>query len=409
MPARGRHTLARHGRLVVPRLWVTILKLVGLTAGVVAISGAIVAGYAAYDLASRFADRSVELEDQRPAPPEAGGVEGGVDILLIGTDECEPEFSSMFGDRCSGPDAQGQLNDVNMLIDISDRPRRVTVVSFPRDLMIPMPSCRRADGSTSVAARKMQLNAAWGRGGLSCVVKTIGGLSGRSIPLAAKVSFGNVINITNAIGGVEVCIGNGGIRDVRTGLDWPAGRRTIAGMEALQFLRTRHGLAGGSDLSRISNQQQYMSSLARKLISAKVLSDPRQVYALATVAVDNITPSRSLSNPMVLAQIALAVKEVPFEDIAFVQYPVFADPDDRNRVVPDAGTADRLWAALASNNQLDITHDQDLTGGVIAQPPVTATPHPRPTIAPRVDLPENVPGQTAQDRTCSAGNVATSR
>ena len=44
-----------------------------------------------------------------------------------------------FGDRCTGADAGGQLNDVNMLVHISDSPRRVTVISFPRDLMIADP------------------------------------------------------------------------------------------------------------------------------------------------------------------------------------------------------------------------------------------------------------------------------
>src|SRR5690606_24702878 len=131
------------------------------------------------------------------------------------------------------------------------------------------------------------------------------------------------------------CIGNGGIRDRYTGIDWPAGPRTISGLEALQFLRTRHGLENGSDLARISNQQQYMSRLAKKIMSEDVLSDLPTLLKLATTAVDNVTPSESLTNPVTLMQIALAVKNVPFDDIVFVQYPVNADPSDPNRVVPN--------------------------------------------------------------------------
>ena len=37
-----------------------------------------------------------------------------------------------------------------------------------------------------------------------------------------------------------------------TGIDWPAGIRNIQGIEALQFLRTRHGVGDGSDLGRIA-------------------------------------------------------------------------------------------------------------------------------------------------------------
>ncbi len=411
-PRRGRRTVARHGALSSPSPFGFIARLVGIIAAVVLVSGIGIAAYAVTDIGASFADDAVDLEGQGSVPPDIGAIEGGVDLLLVGTDECEKEFAYLFGDRCTGAEAEGQLNDVNMLVHISDNPRRVTVVSFPRDLMVPIPECTGEDGSATGDVSKAQINSAWGYGGLSCVAKTISELSGESIPLAAKVSFGNVINITDAIGGVEVCIGNGGIKDRYTAIDWPAGPRTIKGVEALQFLRTRHGLENGSDLARISNQQQYMSSLARKLVSEEVLTNPATLYKLATTAVDNITPSKSLTNPMTLVQIALAVKDVPFEDIVFVQYPVLEDPYDPNRVVPDYDSAEQLWAALAANEGIQVTHDQDLTGGVIVADPgatdapadPTATPTPTPGET-AVALPDSIPGQNAAQQTCSAGNV----
>ena len=278
---------------------------------------------------------------------------------------------------------RGELNDVNLLVHISDAPRRVTVISFPRDLMAPVPACTREDGSETSGASKQQINSVFMDGGLNCVAKTVSQLSGMSIPFAAKVNFGGVINITDAIGGVEVCIGNGGIRDFYTGIDWPAGNRTVQGIEALQFLRTRHGLENGSDLARISNQQQYMSRLARKLVSEEVLTNPATLLKLATVAVDNTTPSKSLTNPLTLVQIALAVKSVPFDEIVFVQYPVLADPADENRVVPDYEAADQLWAALAANQPIQLTSDPNLGGGVITvEPTPTETTAPDPSATP---------------------------
>jgi LCP family protein required for cell wall assembly len=416
---RGRRTVARHGELSSPHPLASLFKILGIVVAVVLVSGFGVAAYALTDLTSSFSDDAVALEGQEAVPPDIGAIEGGVDLLLVGTDECEEQYAYLFGDRCTGADAAGQLNDVNMLVHISSNPRRVTVVSFPRDLMIPIPSCTREDGSQSSATSKSQINEAWGRGGLSCVAKTIKELSGQNIPFAAKVSFGNVINITDAIGGVDVCIGNGGIRDRYTGIDWPAGPRTIQGVEALQFLRTRHGLENGSDLARISNQQQYMSSLARKLVSDEVLSDPAALYRLATTAVDNITPSETLANPTTLVQIALAVKDVPFEEINFVQYPVNADPADPDRVVPNKSAADQLWAALAANEPIQVTADPNRSGGVItvdpqptegAQPSEPAAPEPGATETPTptqtaVPLPDSIPGQSAAQQTCSAGNL----
>lgn len=400
---RGRRTVARHGALRSPHPATLLLKVLGIMLGVVLVSGAGVAAYAAYDLTASFTSDAVALEGQPAVPPAIGAIEGGINLLLTGTDECAPEFADAFGDRCSGDDASGELNDVNMLLHISDEPRRVTVVSFPRDLMVELPSCTGEDGSET-GGYTAPLNAAFAEGGLSCVVNTISSLTGLNIPFAAKVNFGGVMKITDAIGGVEVCIGNGGIKDEYTGIDWPAGMRTVQGMDALQFLRTRHGLENGSDLARIANQQQYMSKLARKLVSDETLGDPATLYKLATTAVENVTPSQSLTNPLTLVQIALAVKSVPFEDITFVQYPVFDDPDETTRVLPDQASAEQLWAAFAANQPVQITHDVNSGGGVVsADPQGDGAAAPAPTDS--VQLSQNIPGQTAADATCSAGNV----
>ena len=412
---RRRHTVARHGALTQPHPFSMLLKILGIIVAVVLVSGAGVAAYATYDTVASFSDDAVDLEGQEAVAPDIGAIEGGVNLLIAGTDECEPEFAAYFGDRCTGEDAEGQLNDVNMLLHISDNPRRVTVISFPRDLMVPIPSCTSEDGTESGAMSSQPINTAWSYGGLNCVVKTVSDLSGMNIPFAAKVSFGNVINITDAVGGVDVCLANG-IQDPNTGIDWPAGERNVQGIEALQFLRTRYGVGDGSDLGRISNQQQYMSRMARKLVSDGVLADVPTLLKLATTAVDNVTPSRSLTNPLTLVQIALAVKNVPFEDIVFVQYPVSDDPYDSNKVVPNYESADALWTALAANQPLQLTGEAGSNKGVIVVDP--GTPAPVETVAPEpgatdpaaptdvsVALPSDINGSTAAQQTCSNGNV----
>ncbi len=412
---RGRHTVARHGELTSPHPLVNVLKIVGVAVIVAVVSGFGVAGYAAYDITASFTDDAVALEGQDPVPPDIGAIEGGVNLFLAGTDACEPEYAGSFGDRCTGADADAELNDVNMLVHISDAPRRVTVISFPRDLMVPIPACAREDGSQTAAMSKQPINSAYSYGGLSCVVKTVSQLSGQNIPFAAKVTWGGVIQVTDAVGGVTVCLASG-IKDKYTGINWPAGDRTIEGIEALQFLRTRHGVGDGSDLGRISNQQQYMSRLARKLMSEDVLSNPATLYKLATTAVDNITPSQSLTNPLTLVQIALAVKNVPLDEIVFVQYPVLTDPADANKVVPNEAAAQVLWAALAANKPLKLTGDAGSNEGVVVvEPDPSETPEATPTATPTpgatapvdeaVELPDSITGSTGAQETCSNGNL----
>ncbi|WP_235038095.1 LCP family protein [Microbacterium sp. 18062] len=411
-----RETVARHGQLRSPHPVTQLLKILAVGLAVVLVAGVGVVGYNVWSLATNFTDDAVALEGQESVPPDIGEIEGGVNLFLAGTDACEEEYAAYFGERCTGADAGGELNDVNLLVHISDNPRRVTVISFPRDLMIPIPSCEQEDGSTTSAMSKQPLNSTFTYGGLSCTVKTISQLTGQSIPYAAKVTWGGVIEITNAVGGVDVCIANG-IRDRYTGIDWPAGTRNIQGLEALQFLRTRHGVGDGGDLGRISNQQQYMSRLARKLVSDDVLSDAGTLYKLASVAVDNVTPSQSLTNPITLVQIALAVKDVPYDDIVFLQYPTYTDPSDSNKVVPNYDAADALFAALEANQQLVLTGESSQGDGTIVVEPTetpaeesTETEEPaetETTVDPSTvaELPSSITGQTAAEETCSNGNL----
>ncbi|MEV4669860.1 LCP family protein [Microbacterium sp. LWO12-1.2] len=410
---RRRRTIARHGQLRTPGPVSQLLQFIAIGLAVVLVSGVSVAAYIAYDFSSTVAANAVDLDGQEAVPPNIGEYEGGFNLVLAGVDTCEEDYAALFGERCSGSDSEGSLNDVNLLVHVSEEPRRITVVSFPRDLMIPIPECTDDEGNVHSAMSKQPLNVAYTDGGLNCVVQTISQLSGQEVQFAASVTFGGVIEITNAIGGVDVCLANP-IRDRYTGLDLAAGNHTVEGLQALQFLRTRHGVGDGSDLGRIGNQQQYMSSLARKLISGEVLGNVPVMLKLANTALSNLETSTSLANnPMTIVQIALAVKEIPFEDIVFVQYPTGADYADPNKVVPNTEAAAALWDAIEANAQLQITHENTSNDGVVVEEPTApaeepteeVTPDPTATPDNVVALPNTIKGNSAAQQTCSNGNV----
>jgi LCP family protein required for cell wall assembly len=415
----SRRPVARHGRLRTPNPFAQLLKVLAVAIAVVLVSGAGVAAYAVTDLTSTLAGNAVKLDGEKPAAPAPGigAYQGDVNLLLIGTDQCEPAYDAMFGNRCKGPDANTENNDVDMLLHISSNPRRVTVISFPRDMMLPVPSCTKPDGSKTSPASKLMLNTTYEIGGLGCVAKTITQLTGIQIPFAAKITWGGVIQITDAIGGVDVCV-SGHLKDRLTGLDLTAGMHTIQGLQALQFLRTRHGVGDGSDLGRISNQQQYMSRLVKKIMGEGVLSDPVMLLKLASTAVQNITPSESLANPMTLVQIALAMKSVPFDQFVFLQYPTGYDPTNPNRVIPNPTAARALLTALEQNQQLQLTGTNGVGSvqatpapGATTAPPATtaptagATPAPTATANATATLPSTITGTTAAENTCSKGQV----
>lgn len=195
--------------------------MLGIGLAVVTVSAVAVAGFLIVDLVQRAGKDAVHLEAApKVPPPSLGEYPGAFSMLLIGTDECGPQSKKKLGARCARED--GILNDINLLVRVSAAPRRVSVVSLPRDLMLEVPSCLRADGSTASAMRKAPINTVYSHAGLSCVAKTVTELSGIDIDFAAKLSFDGVMEITDAIGGVEVCIGPEGLHDKRyTGIEWP--------------------------------------------------------------------------------------------------------------------------------------------------------------------------------------------
>lgn len=401
------------------------MRLIAAVVAVAVVSAGAVTAYAIGDTLHSLKPsiHLVSASGKTITPPTVGAESGAVNILLAGTDTRTGQggqFSS--STELAGSSGAGN-NDVTMILHLSADHQHATVISIPRDLMAPIPSCPTSSGASS-AVDSGQFNTTLSIGGLSCVVLTAEQLTGLTIPYAAEISFDGVTAMSNAVGGVTVCLATA-VTDPYVGLDLPAGEQTLVGAQALAFVRSRHGVGDGSDLGRISDQQLFLSALLRKMTSAGVLSNPITLYGLAKAATSNIQLSDSLDSPTTLVSIALALRSVPLSDFVFLQYPSMTDPDDVNRVVPEPTGVAVLKQALAADAPIQLT---GTTGGATETAPstgaATATPTPTPTAtatgsastsAPTdaatptptstaVALPSNVTGQTAAEQTCTKGN-----
>ncbi|MCK6079960.1 LCP family protein [Microbacterium sp. EYE_5] len=417
-----RQPVARHGALSSPSPIRQVLTILGAMLAVVVVSATAIGGFYVWDAARTLDESGVSIGDDGTLPPHIGEIEGGVNMLVVGTDSCEGQDLKLFP-RCAHDDG-GERNDVTMLVHISDEPRRVTVVSFPRDMIVPIPSCENPDGGSYPAMSAQMINVSYSYGGLGCSVATVEELTGIDIQFAAAIRWTGVINMSDAIGGVDVCVSSD-ISDRHTGLNLTAGNHNLVGAQALQFLRIRHGIGDGSDLGRISNQQQFMSSMVRKLQSGEVLSNYPTLLNLANTAIRQVNEkqlvlSESLTSPQRMAQIAMAVADVPYEDIVFVQYPTVYAPGG-GRVLPVTSAADVLFTALQENKPVRVTGNPSGGNGVevigeaedgaekptptpTATADAGATPDAEPSPAPTgeaVDLPTEITGQSANQVTCT--------
>ncbi|TFD83723.1 LytR family transcriptional regulator [Cryobacterium lactosi] len=403
-------TIARHGRLKRSNAFANIAKVLAACLAVVMVSGVSVAALATLNVATSVKD-PIRLESETEGPmPQISSIDGGANLLLVGSDSRAGQGGG-YGDP---EEETAVLNDVTMLLHIAEDHSSATVVSFPRDTYVPIPECTGPDGETYSAMSSQKINTTLNYGGLSCTVSTVEELTGLPIQYAAVVQFNGVAAMSEAVGGVPVCIAEP-IVDEHTDLDLAAGEHELKGLEALQFLRTRYGVGDGSDLGRISNQQVFLSSLVRTLKSAETLSDPIKLYSIAKAAVDNMELSTSLQSMDTMVSIAMALKDIPLDKVVFVQYPVY---NVDGGVQPDENAAGDLMASILADEspslapgEADFRSVADPAAGATEAPVDPAAPadpadpaaaEPAPTES---ALPSNVYGQDASQLTCSAGRT----
>jgi len=406
-PAAARPTvIARHGRLKRSAAWKSILALVGTVAAVSLVAAGSVATIAGWQLKNQLQANSVYIPADSAPPPNIGAFEGGFNILLVGSDTRE-------GQGGIGGNESSVLNDVTMLMHVAEDKQSATVVSFPRDLVVPLPACENGG-----PAGGQPINVTLYYGGLSCTVSTVQNLTGLKIQFAGLITFRGVIAMSNAVGGVPVCVTEP-IHDPYTGLSIKKpGTHTLSGNNALAFLRSRHGVGDGSDLGRISSQQVFLSSLVRKIKSDDTLTDFGKLYSIATAATKNISLSSNFANLDTLVSVALVLKDIPLDHIVFVQYPSTTGVGGiySGKVAPIQATADALFAVIKKDLPLGLDANAiGAYGGSTTDPNApkpsstptpTGTPDPsdtsKPTVKPQV-VP-GVKGQTAAQYTCSVAN-----
>ena len=278
--------------------------------GLAVIVGAIlaVAGISAFDLYSTLNRDNIVLAN-------VGDIDlnGPINILLVGSDTRDGQGEE-FGD------VDSELADVIMLLHISENRKDAVVVSFPRDLLVSIPECPNPDGGTFAAKTRQQINSSIGYGGVACTHLTVQEFTGLKIPFVAMIDFKGVIEMSNAVGGVEVEIDKA-ISDAYSNFYIEAGTHNLKGAEALGFLRTRHGIGDGSDLARISNQQLFLMSLFNKIKEDGTLNNPLRLYSLSSAAARNMKLSESMTDIGTMVTLAGALREVDSSKMVFTQVP----------------------------------------------------------------------------------------
>lgn len=239
--------------------------------------------------------------DEEEAP------DGATDILLVGSDSRTDAQGNPLPEeelaRLNAGEADGEENtDTMMVVRVPNDGSRATAVSLPRDTYIHdenfgnmklngvfsaykvdrreellADADESEDSMSSGQLRRIEEQAteAGRQGLLDAVTK----LTGVDIDHFAEIGLHGFVLLTDAIGGVEVCL-NEAVDEPMSGAKFPAGEQTLDGIESLAFVRQRHGLPRG-DIDRIVRQQVYMASLVNKVLSSDVLTSPGKLNDMA--------------------------------------------------------------------------------------------------------------------------------
>ncbi|MEY4993477.1 MAG: hypothetical protein RIS82_599 [Actinomycetota bacterium] len=396
---------ARHGRLKVQTkasaFWGLFFKVVGMLTGV----AVAVTGISIWEISNTIKNNGIEIAGATALTQ--ADLDGPINMLLVGSDTREGQGGGYGNDT-------SVLADVIILLHISADRKNAVALSFPRDLLVPWPACPSTStppGPGYLPQSLGQINATIANGGPGCTLLTVEQLTGVDIPYLAMIDFKGVIEMSNAIGGVDVCVAEE-INDPYTQTYLQPGEYTLSGKAALQFLRTRHGVGDGSDLSRISNQQTFLTSLVRKVKSQGVLSNPVYLYSLASAAARNMQLSQSLTDVNVMVALASALKDVELDKITFLQVPSRGGLPKpySGRVAPIYEQANVLFSKIANDEPLIISGANTGSGAVVASPSPSASASPSPSSSasssaspsPSTEvLPEWARGTNASVTTCS--------
>jgi LCP family protein required for cell wall assembly len=185
-----------------------------------------------------------------------------------------------------------------------------TLMSIPRDTLVTVPPYDD-DKGIGHPAHQDKFNSAIMLGGPSLMVRTVEGLTGVRIDHYVSVDLAGFKKITDAIGGVTVCVKRSSVVETgtddngryyrSTNLDDPfsgfrgtVGANHLDGDQALAFVRQRHGLEGG-DTARIQRQQQFLGEVFRHSTSTGVLLNPSRVTSLLGAVRDALTLDENTS------------------------------------------------------------------------------------------------------------------
>lgn len=185
----------------------------------------------------------------------------------------------------------GQLADTTMVVSIDPKNAQIAMLSIPRDLYVPIPGF--GNGKINSAHSTGEQNKDKTGGGPELMKKTVANILDLSIHYYIRADFTGFIKLIDALGGVQV--------DVEKTISDPfypdenmegynpfyigSGIHQLDGATALKYARSRETT---SDFDRARRQQQILTAVKEKALSAGILTNPKKITDILKILGDHI-------------------------------------------------------------------------------------------------------------------------
>lgn len=260
---------------------------------------------------------------------------GPINILVVGIDTRSGLSRSQEIGLHVGNDV-GANTDTMMLVHVSANHESVEVVSLPRDSWVNIPGYGMN-----------KINSAYALGGPRLMVSTVEQATGLDINDYVEVNFVGFVNVINALGGVNICLPYA-VDDSDSGLHLSAGLHHVDGVTALAFARDRHSFAT-SDLARIDDQQQLLSSAFTEATAAGVVANPVRLHQVLA----SVTASVKVDQGFNLVELTDELRGVKPSDVWFTTVPIatldYQTPTGESAVLWNQTAAAALFQSLQND------------------------------------------------------------
>jgi LCP family protein required for cell wall assembly len=311
----------------------------------------------------------VALSDLGQQPPDFST--SSMNILVFGSDS-RAGLDAHLQHLLDTGDDQGNNTDTIMIVHISPGRHEITVMSIPRDTMVPMYQCNAGPGYPGQQAdpgNDVIINSLLSAGGPSCLFKTVEQQTGIHLDHFVEMGMLGFVKVINDLGGVNVCVPFD-VNDPMSGLNLAEGEHHINGVQALAFWRTREDLGTGSDLERIQRDQFMSAQVVKGIMASNLLSDPLKLLQVISDAAASMTTDNSLNLSAMLG-IAESFRHLPASHVQFITAPNQPwSGDPTARVQFEQPQADAVFSAIAH----DVTVPKAVKVSTAPPPVLDASP-----------------------------------